>query len=40
MGTYTVAITGASGAPYALRVLQELIRGGHRVYVSITREGR
>ncbi len=40
MGVYTVAISGASGAPYALRVLQELARGGHRLYVSITREGR
>jgi 4-hydroxy-3-polyprenylbenzoate decarboxylase len=39
MSTYTVAISGASGAPYAHRVLQALITGGHNVYLSISGDG-
>jgi len=39
MATYTVAITGASGAPYALRLLQELVKGGHSVYLTISGDG-
>jgi 4-hydroxy-3-polyprenylbenzoate decarboxylase len=39
MSTYTVAISGASGAPYALRLLQALISGGHTVYCSISGDG-
>jgi 4-hydroxy-3-polyprenylbenzoate decarboxylase len=39
MGTYTVAISGASGAPYALRLLQVLISGGHSVYLSVSGDG-
>jgi len=39
MATYTVAISGASGAPYAYRLLQVLIKGGYSVYLSISREG-
>ncbi len=39
MATYTVAISGASGAPYAYRLLQALIKGGHSVYLSISGEG-
>jgi len=39
MATYTVAISGASGAPYAYRLLQVLIKGGHSVYLSISGEG-
>ncbi len=39
MATYVVAITGASGAPYALRLLQFLIKGGHTLYCSISGEG-
>jgi len=39
MSTYTVAISGASGAPYALRVLQMLVRGGHNIYVCISGDG-
>jgi 4-hydroxy-3-polyprenylbenzoate decarboxylase len=36
MAIYTVAITGASGAPYGMRVLQALVKGGHTVYLCIT----
>jgi 4-hydroxy-3-polyprenylbenzoate decarboxylase len=39
MSTYIVAISGASGAPYALRLLQVLVRGGHSVYLSISGDG-
>ncbi len=39
MSTYTVAISGASGAPYAYRLLQALITGGHSVYLTISRDG-
>lgn len=39
MSIYTIAITGASGAPYGLRLLQELVRGGHTVSLCMSREG-
>ena len=39
MATYTVAISGASGAPYALRVLQTLVKGGHSIYLVISGDG-
>ena len=39
MGTYTIAITGASGAPYAHRLLQVLIKDGHSVYLTVSGEG-
>lgn len=39
MSTYTVAITGASGAPYAHRLLQALLNAGHSVYLSISGDG-
>jgi len=39
MSTYTVAISGASGAPYALRLLQALIKSGHSIYLSISGDG-
>jgi 4-hydroxy-3-polyprenylbenzoate decarboxylase len=39
MSTYIVGISGASGAPYALRLLQALVKGGHFVYVSISGDG-
>jgi len=39
MSIYTIAITGASGAPYGLRLLQELVKGGHTVSLCMSREG-
>ncbi len=39
MATYTVAISGASGAPYAHRLLQVLVMGGHSIYLSISGSG-
>jgi flavin prenyltransferase len=39
MAVYTIAITGASGAPYSMRVLESLIKDGHRVYLTITGDG-
>jgi 4-hydroxy-3-polyprenylbenzoate decarboxylase len=32
-GPITVALTGASGAPYALRLLEQLLKAGRQVYV-------
>ena len=39
MSTYTIAISGASGAPYALRLLQALTKGGHSIYLTISGDG-
>jgi len=39
MATYTIAVSGASGAPYALRLVQMLIKGGHSIYLSISGNG-
>lgn len=39
MSIYTIAITGASGASYGMRVLQALVTGGHNVYLTITGDG-
>lgn len=39
MGTYTIAITGASGSIYGVRLLQYLLKNGHKVYLTITKEG-
>ena len=40
MGTYVVGISGASGAPYAKRVLEGLLSAGHDVMAVITDAGR
>ena len=39
MAIYTVAITGASGSPYALRLLQVLLQQGHNIYLCISGDG-
>lgn len=39
MAVYTLAITGASGSPYALRLLQVLLQKGHNVYLLISGDG-
>jgi len=39
MAVYTVAITGASGAAYGVRLLGCLLEGGHHVHLCVTREG-
>ncbi len=39
MAKYIVGISGASGAPYALRLLQMLVKGGHSIYLSISGDG-
>ena len=36
----TVAITGASGAPYALRLIESLVAANHRVYLMISSAAR
>lgn len=39
MATYTVAITGASGSIYGVRLLTYLLKKKHTVYLTITKEG-
>lgn len=39
MAVYVVGITGASGAPYARRLLQALLDGGHEVKLVVTESG-
>ena len=39
MGTYTIAITGASGSIYGVRLLKFLLKRGDKVYLTITKEG-
>ena len=40
MGVYTVVITGASGSAYGMRLLEQLLEGGHRVTLIMTEAGR
>ena len=35
-----LALTGASGAAYGLRLLEELIRAGRRVYLMVSQAGQ
>ncbi len=39
MGTYTIAITGASGSIYGVRLLTYLLKKKQTVYLTITKEG-
>ena len=39
MGIYTIAITGASGSIYGVRLLQYLLKNKHKVFLIITKEG-
>ncbi len=39
MGTYTIAITGASGSIYGVRLLKYFLEKKHTVYLTITKEG-
>ena len=39
MGIYTIAITGASGSIYGVRLLKYLLEEKHTVYLTITKEG-
>jgi len=38
--TITVAMTGASGAPYTLRLLEQLLAGGHQVQFLCSQPGQ
>jgi 4-hydroxy-3-polyprenylbenzoate decarboxylase len=38
--TITLAMTGASGAPYTLRLLEQLLEGGHRVQFLCSQPGQ
>ncbi|MGY4690113.1 UbiX family flavin prenyltransferase [Salibacterium sp. K-3] len=37
--TFTIAITGASGAVYGVRVTEELLRQGHRIHFLVSEAG-
>lgn len=39
MPAYIIAITGASGAIYGVRLLEYMVKNGFEVYLTITREG-
>ncbi|HRQ71754.1 MAG TPA: UbiX family flavin prenyltransferase [Phycisphaerales bacterium] len=39
-GRFVLGITGASGAAYALRLLELLLRGGHEVHLVVSDYGR
>jgi 4-hydroxy-3-polyprenylbenzoate decarboxylase len=39
MGTYTIAITGASGSIYGVRLLTYLLKKKQTVYLTVTKEG-
>jgi len=39
MGLYTVVITGASGSVYGLRLVEQLLMGGHEVTLCLTQAG-
>lgn len=39
MSTYVIGVTGASGAPYAIRVLQALLEAGHHVKLVVSPAG-
>jgi 4-hydroxy-3-polyprenylbenzoate decarboxylase len=39
MAVYVVGVTGASGAPYARRLLQALLESGHEVKLVVTESG-
>lgn len=39
MSTYIIGITGASGVVYGVRLLDCLSAKGHKIYLSITKEG-
>ena len=37
---YALALTGASGMPYALRLLEVMLRGGHRIDLMVSAPGQ
>lgn len=40
MGAYIIAITGASGSIYGIKLLRYFLESGHKVYLTITKEGK
>jgi len=39
MPTYIIAITGASGAIYGIKLLEYMLKNGLKIYLTITKEG-
>lgn len=40
MKTFALAITGASGAAYGIRLMEQILRAGHQLYLMISEPGR
>lgn len=40
MGKYIIGITGASGAIYGIRLIEECLKAGHEIFLTITKSGR
>lgn len=40
MGKYIVGITGASGVIYGMRLIEECLKAGHEIFLTITKSGR
>jgi len=40
MGKYIIGITGASGSIYGVRLIEECLKAGHEVFMTITKSGR
>ncbi|KAF0092404.1 MAG: 3-octaprenyl-4-hydroxybenzoate carboxy-lyase UbiX [Fusobacteria bacterium] len=40
MGKYIIGITGASGAIYGMRLIEECLKAGHEIFLTITKSGR
>jgi flavin prenyltransferase len=39
MKTFTIGITGASGAIYGIRLAQEILKNGHKIHLVVTEAG-
>lgn len=40
MGKYIIGITGASGSIYGVHLIEECLKAGHEVFMTITKSGR
>jgi flavin prenyltransferase len=40
MGKYIIGITGASGAIYGMRLIEECLKAGHEIFLTVTKSGR
>ncbi len=40
MGKYIIGITGASGSIYGMRIIEECLKAGHEIFLTITKSGK